>query len=155
MTMRTILLASLLAFTQALPGGQAATNHAESRKGDLACIEDMQVPLYDGLLWVARASGSFRASIAIGSDSTSTRVNVDGKPGLIQEMLKSALGQARFSRHCSGQALELSFVYRLEGKADKNPHTQLRFKGANTFEITASPPPFMPPQPSGTRSETQ
>jgi hypothetical protein len=138
MKSRSLILASIFIGIPIWLFGQVVENGAFS-KADITCLEDMQVPLYDGLMWVARASGSLRASIVIGESSGSSMINVHGEPPIILERLKSALQEAKFSSRCRGRTLELNFVYRLEGKPDDSPHNRLRLKGNNTIEVIARP----------------
>jgi len=127
--------------------GQVGGNQAGS-KADWACVEEMRVPLYDGLIWVARASGQLHASIAIGPDAAGTLIEIHSEsPRGLVETLKTALHDARFSSRCAGQTLEVTFIYRFEGAPNANPHNEVRFKTGNTFEIVARPPLPIPPQP--------
>jgi hypothetical protein len=116
----------------------------------LACIEDMQIPLYGVLAWMARATGALRAQITIGPDASHMAIDVRGEPPVLRETLKSALREARFSAQCAGKTLILNFVYRLEGSPDATLHSTVRLKRGNTFEILARPHILIPPQASAT-----
>lgn len=144
-----VLVSVLLALAPPLLG--QGTNLVPP-SASLACIEEMQVPLYEGLMWVARASGLMRVSVNIGADAAATVVIVHGQPPIILEVLKSAMRAAKFSGRCSGQMIEVNFVYRLEGTPDSSPHNRIKIKSGNTFEIVARPPVPMPTQASNPSS---
>jgi hypothetical protein len=143
----------MLAFLVGLPThftGQTVGDPASPLNGGLACVDDMPVPLYDGLAWVVRSSGEFQVSILMGPDAARTLIDVRGKSNLLLEILKSALREARFSPGCVGKRLELTFIYRLDGTPDASPHNAVRLQRGNTFEVVARPPVPIPPQANAT-----
>jgi len=142
---------SLAAVVLAIPLSLVAQSAVDktSSKADVTCIEDLQVPLYDGLAWIAQATGSFEASIMIGPGPARLTA-VHGGPPVIAELLKAALAEATFSHRCDRRTLEIHFIYRLEGAPDNSPHNRIRVKRDDTFEIVARPPFPISPQPSST-----
>ena len=147
------------AFAMAAPipsAGHAVANREPSVAG-LACIETLAVPLYDGLMWVVKASGRLQASIIVGPDAAGTSVEVRGESlesRIIRAKLEIALREATYSGRCVGQTLEFNFIYRLVASTPSaNPHSKIRIMGPNTFEITAGLPLTIPTNESAPSSD--
>lgn len=112
---------------------------------DLTCVENMSVPQYDGGAWVARFSGTARVLVKIGAEGVSVEVQSSSKP--LRDWLQYSLQDAKFSTRCAGQTIEINFIYELRGKPTPAPHSKVRLKNVNTFEVVANPPIPIPPQP--------
>lgn len=138
----TILMAVPLSLT-----GQPAVNRTGA-KADMTCVEDLQIPLYDGLMWDARATGSLEVSIGIGPGSAGRVLKIRGGPPVIAEALKAAISEGNFSSYCAGSVLEMHLIYRLAGPPDSSPHNRVRVRSNATFEIVARPHFPIAPQPS-------
>jgi hypothetical protein len=114
---------------------------AQSPPSDgLACIADMPIPEYRGVIWTARVTGEATATFMIGVRGSPVSVTVQsGQPALVA-WLKSALSAAVFLDRCAGQSVGVKFIYRLEGGPEGAPRNEIRLKGPTTFEIVAHPP---------------
>jgi hypothetical protein len=105
-----------------------------------ACVADMPIPAYRGVLWIARVTGDAKATIAIGAGGAPSSVEIQSTQRALVEWLKSTLLASIFLKKCAGQTIEIKFVYRLVGGEGDEPRNEVRLKGPNTFEITARPP---------------
>jgi hypothetical protein len=116
-------------------------------RDNLACVENIQIPEYTAIAWMAQATGTARVSILIDSDGRAASVEVETSVGLFASWLKKSMSEGTFSRRCSNQTIEINFVYQLVGIRSSKLVGSVRFRGPNTFEITANPPPLLETQP--------
>jgi hypothetical protein len=114
---------------------------------DLVCVESMSVPQYDGLLWIARVSGTARVLVSIGADGAPTAVEVQSASRQLVAWLRSSFQDAKFSSRCAGQTIEVNFIYELRGNPTASPHNKTRLMNMNTFEVVANLPIPIPTQP--------
>jgi hypothetical protein len=112
----------------------------------LACAVDVPIPVYRGIFWKARVMGEAKAMISIGATGAPTLVDVQSTQPALVAWLKPALLRSVFLDRCTGQTVEIKFVYRLTGSEEPDPRNEVRLKGPNVFEITAQPP-IADPQP--------
>jgi hypothetical protein len=107
----------------------------------LACISNLPVPVYDGLLWQAQLTGTVVVRVVAGSDGAASEVQMVQSPHeFFKIWLPTWLKESRFLTECVGQTLELTFKYRLEGLRREAPDNHVVIKSPGIFEITASPP---------------
>lgn len=130
--------------------GAAFTQFAEQAIGqpirtDLTCVENMSVPQYDGGAWVARFSGTARVLVKVGADGAPISIEVQSSSKPLTGWLRYSLQDAMFSTRCAGQTIEINFIYELRGKPTPAPHSKVRLRNINTFEVVANPPiPILP-----------
>jgi len=137
-----ILIGVLLTISPSFLFGQGSDKGSAFAAG-AECVEDLTIPLYSVLAWTARAAGPVDASVTIGQNASVAAVNVEekGGPKILNELVKKALGSARFLPACAGRTVYFHFLYRLNGEvADSMPAPEVRYKGGASFEIVARPP---------------
>src|SRR5437868_7872469 len=85
----------------------------------LACIAEMRMPTYEGTLWLARVSGEATVSITVGPEGATASVDIQKVQttavAQLVSWLKSQMSTVKFLPSCSGQTVEIRFVYRLVG----------------------------------------
>ena len=106
----------------------------------LACIAEMSVPTYRGVVWLSRTAGQATISIDIGSNGFPISVDVQSAQPLLVRYLKVSMQTVRFIDRCAGQTIKMTFVYRLIGDPGPEPRNEVTLKPQNTFEISARPP---------------
>jgi hypothetical protein len=116
--------------------------------GSFGCIDEIDVPLYDSVMWVARMSGELHAAVAVGPDGAAKSIILQGNAQpVLKQMVRDGLQAAKFSSRCANQTTQFIFLYRFEGRPSVTPHNRIKFRSPNRFEIVANPPLPIPPQP--------
>src|SRR5882762_4128383 len=114
---------------------------AEEKQSGLACISDMALPVYAGILWQAQITGTARVRIALSPGGTPSEVRVIESPhASFAIWLPGWFKKSSFLPQCAGKTIELTLKYRLEGLRRESPDNQVVIKFPDTFEITAHPP---------------
>jgi hypothetical protein len=116
-----------------------ASEYAQDRNG-LACIQEMSVPEYIGVLWQARIVGTANVEISLDANGVPADVRVQSPHVSMTNWLAGWFKKSSFLPVCGRQTISLRFVYRLEGAKRDKPDNQIVIKYPGTFEITAHPP---------------
>jgi hypothetical protein len=128
-------------------GSQAVGQDTPTK--DLSCIENLKIPIYQHLARDARASGTVRALVEISPKGSAASVKVEGTGArILKAGVEATIESARFGISCTGQTLEINFIYRLEGKPSAEPINQIYFNAPNTFEVVSTPAIPRPTEPS-------
>jgi len=118
--------------------GQTSTLALSTK--DMACVEDLSIPLYVGIPWIVRAESVITASIGIGIEGTPKNVEVSGSSKLLSDWVRVNMKNSRFSALCEGRKVQLAFDFKLVGTPSNTPINKVRFRAPGTFEIVATPP---------------
>lgn len=117
----------------------SAASLAEEQPG-LACVGEMALPVYSGVIWQARITGTARVRIALDARGRPSEVRVESPHVSLTNWLTWWFKKSSFLQQCGGQTIDLTFKYRLEGANHEMPDNQIVIKYPGTFEITAYPP---------------
>jgi hypothetical protein len=148
MTTTTKLWTVMLLGILSVPLAGQITNHTAARM-DLACVDNLSIPVYWGLAWTVRARGTVRALISIGSNGTQTKIEIQSPFLILKGLVEKSLKESYF-HGCAGQTVEINFIYQLRGNPNSDPKNEVRFKGPNTFVVIAYPPIPKAPDPAVT-----
>ncbi len=132
------IVLGLLALSTASGNGSLL---AEQEQPGLACISDMALPVYAGILWQAQVTGTVKVRIALSPGGTPSEVRVIESPHpSFTIWLPGWFKKSSFLPQCGGKTIALTIKYRLEGLRSESPDNQIVIKFPDTFEITAHPP---------------
>lgn len=106
----------------------------------LGCINEMAVPVYGSIPWLAQISGTAMVIVRLDPSAKPLDIDVQSSHKALTDWVRGWLRKSTFLSGCAGKTVRLLFKYHLEGERRESPdnHVVVRFPG--TFEITASPP---------------
>jgi hypothetical protein len=116
----------------------AQQNNQDSNSLD--CVAELNIPVYEGILWRARISGDVSVSINIGKGGSST-VRATGPHTSLVNWVEQEITKSTFRAVCDGRIINLFLSYHQEGPITESPVNRIKFRPPNRFEIIASPPP--------------
>jgi hypothetical protein len=112
----------------------------------MECIDEMEIPPADGLLWVSATTGVAKVSLTIRNDGSPSRIEVESREKLLVSWVKRYLRRSSFRRVCKGRTLQMTFVYKHTDIVSASPNPRIKFKFPNTFELTANKPGAIGPE---------
>ena len=148
MTTTTLWAVVLLGIHSVQLAGQ--TMNPATPRMDLACVDNLSIPVYWGLAWTVQASGTVRALISIGSDGIQTKIEIQSPFPILKGWVEKSLKDSHFHDRCGGQTVEINFIYQFRGNPNSDPKNEVQFKGPNTFVVIAYPPIPKPPDQAAT-----
>ena len=106
----------------------------------LACIEELKIPPYQGIVWQAQLTGIAKVTLIVSENGKAADLSVSGVHKALALWIRSHIEGARFHSTCAGHQLEYTFSYRLEGERSLVPFSSVVLRAPGHFIITGRPP---------------
>lgn len=137
--MRSYLLARMLVLLPSvLPLLLMPT--ARGQHQGLECLEEIEVPRF-AVVNAVRTGGNVRALVTVGPSGNIADLKVKGSSWRLEAEVEYHLRhRARYKAGCTGQQVELNFLFRAEGEESYTPIIRTYFRPPSGFIIVTQPP---------------
>lgn len=110
----------------------------------LSCIQQVEVPVYAGVLWQARISGTATVRATLDEHGRPSKIRVDSPHPSLTKWLTSWFNHAAFLPQCGGRTMTVELTYMLEGAKRESPDNRVILKYPGIIQIIAHPPILHP-----------
>jgi hypothetical protein len=112
----------------------------ETGAKEIACVVELRLPWYEGLVWEAQLTGTAKVEVDIGISGKIAESRVKGVPQALAEWIKAQFGKSQFKETCKDQTLRYQITFCMEGLVSPKPVNSVIFRPPDHFIIVARPP---------------